>query len=255
MVDWETVDWGNYSAEEPSFDAQYVNGGRSSFSSNTSISSESSLPTLSPSCKEKKSCFRANRRSSWFNNLFENDRDDEEEQQKHIRQGQGVKPSNTLISRLVPLQAESVAINATDFSTPTREASLRRIGGKHSDSVLEGSLNIISRSFSRTNSVKLEPESATVRSADVEVLEQRKGQQKLRRRCSDFSVDKAGSRVSANLLKETFQRRSSALLDYVDKAVQVLGNEDSDDDLEVPFPSQPRKMAYADKAVKGGSDD
>ena len=229
MNTWDCIEWGNGSADV-SINAMsdLTRSLRSSFSSARSSSTIDGEVIPDPPSPQKNVSSHAGKRSSWFDNMFEEDNENEALHQKPSN----VFPIAFKRSSLVPLEDESakkiVHRRRSDFivdwpDQKTQPRSHGRATRNRSWFVAENKerihptehakpLNAVSRTLKRSSLVPLESEMITAHSE---------------------------STIKAFRWSD---RRSSgfALMDFVDKAVKVLVHEEFDDDLEVPFPSSPR---------------
>jgi hypothetical protein len=164
-------------------------------------------------------------------------------------------PSKSKASDTVDDSTERTSFSSSDTEPSTRQTTSPRRGQRHSDFVKENpsrdrqqvskhSRHRQRRSmFDNSNDSDVERDPKQSRagyfrrlvSLEDESLPV-KGYRNLVRRCSDYESDDG-------LTSSFRQRAANPLMDYMDRAARVFYNEDSDDDLEVPFPLRPRNFS------------
>lgn len=214
---WENIDWGQESIQALNLDRPSLN----SSSISNSVNDNADKPRQ-----------YVVRRGSWFEKAFNTEQEKDDNDDTTIRKpARGFRRRMSLRSSLVPLQDESVGVSR-------RKMSRRRSTGLDVD--WPEAKDDLSHHASQDDSKKDECENRFTRRMSLASLE---SDSKSSFSGHGTSEGDPEAKVQGQLRRTSFVRSSMAVLDAVANIANIFENDvsDSDDDLEVPFPTCPRR--------------
>ncbi|KAL7463424.1 hypothetical protein ACHAXS_003792 [Conticribra weissflogii] len=214
---WENIDWGQEPIQALNLNPPSLN----SSSTSNSLNDNAGKPRQD-----------AARRGSWFEQSFNSEQEKEEKCDTSFRKpARGFGRRMSLGSSLVPLQDESVGMGR-------KKMSRRCSTGLDVD--WPEATDDLRRRASHDDSKKDEQETRFPRRLSFAPLESESNPSFPNHSTSDDPETKL---QGGQLRRSSFLRSSMAVLEAVAKIAQTFENDlsDSDDDLEVPFPSSPRR--------------
>mmetsp|Transcript_12920 Transcript_12920/g.27431 ORF Transcript_12920/g.27431 Transcript_12920/m.27431 type:complete len:224 (-) Transcript_12920:73-744(-) len=214
---WENIDWGQESIKTLNLDRPSLNS--------------SSVSNIANDNADKPRRY-AVRRGSWLGKAFNTEQEKDDNDDTSIRKPAGGFSRSMSLRSLVPLQDESVDVSR-------KKMSRRCSTGLDVD--WPEAKDDHSRHVSQDGSKKDEWESRFSRRMSLASLES-ESKTSFPGHCT-FEGDPETKVQGGQLRRSSFVRSSMAVLDAVANIANVFENDvsDSDDDLEVPFPSCPRR--------------